>query len=66
MSIPHGFPKDGAVNTSASPATSSVKAHRVPLGKIDVHTAAAATTLGRVLPAESARPVQAPIFNSAL
>ncbi len=66
MPIPHGFPKDGAVNTSTTPSTSSVKAHRVPLTKIDVHSASAATTLGRVLPAESARPVQAPIFNSAL
>ncbi|MFJ3520291.1 hypothetical protein OG444_09610 [Streptomyces sp. NBC_01232] len=54
------------MNTSATPTTSSVKAHRVPLSKIDVHTASAATTLGRMLPAESARPVQAPIFNSAL
>ncbi|MER6200058.1 FxSxx-COOH cyclophane-containing RiPP peptide [Streptomyces sp. NPDC001586] len=54
------------MNTSATPATSTVKAHRLPLGKIDVHTASAATTLGRVLPAESGRPVQAPIFNSAL
>ncbi|MER6449970.1 FXSXX-COOH protein [Streptomyces venezuelae] len=54
------------MNTSASPAPSSVKAHRVPLSKIDVHTASMATTLGRVLPAESSRPVQAPIFNSAL
>ncbi|WP_240804113.1 FxSxx-COOH cyclophane-containing RiPP peptide [Streptomyces sp. A0592] len=54
------------MNTSATPVTSTVKAHRVPLTKIDVETAAAAATLGRVLPAESRRPVQAPIFNSAL
>lgn len=66
MPIPHGFPKDGVVNTSATPATSTVKARRVPLAKIDVHTASAATTLGRVLPAESGRSVQTPIFNSAL
>ncbi|MDX6764249.1 MULTISPECIES: FXSXX-COOH protein [Streptomyces] len=54
------------MNTSATPATSTVKARRVPLAKIDVETASAAVTLGRVLPAESGRPVQAPIFNSAL
>ncbi|THA80017.1 FXSXX-COOH protein [Streptomyces sp. A0592] len=66
MPIPYGFPEDGVVNTSATPVTSTVKAHRVPLTKIDVETAAAAATLGRVLPAESRRPVQAPIFNSAL
>ncbi|MFJ3727773.1 FxSxx-COOH cyclophane-containing RiPP peptide [Streptomyces sp. NPDC090045] len=54
------------MNTSATPPTSTVKARRIPLAKIDVHTASAAATLGRVLPAESGRPVQAPIFNSAL
>ncbi|MFE5723522.1 FxSxx-COOH cyclophane-containing RiPP peptide [Streptomyces erythrochromogenes] len=54
------------MNTSATPATSTVKAHRVPLTKIDVEAASAAATLGRVLPAESRRPLQAPIFNSAL
>ncbi len=66
MPIPHDFPEDGVVNTSATPPTSTVKARRVPLAKIDVETASAATTLGRVLPAASGRPVQAPIFNSAL
>lgn len=66
MSIPHGFPKDGVVNTSASPATSTVKARRVPLAQIDVRSASAAAKLGRVLPTESGRSVQAPIFNSAL
>ncbi len=66
MPIPYGFPEDGVVNTSATPATSTVKARRVPLTKIDVETASAAATLGRVLPTESGRPVQAPIFNSAL
>ncbi len=66
MAIPHDFPEDGVVNTSATPPTSTVKARRVPLAKIDVETASAAATLGRVLPAEYGRPVQAPIFNSAL
>ncbi|MEU6313559.1 hypothetical protein [Streptomyces sp. NPDC047014] len=54
------------MNTSATPPTSTAKARRIPLTKIDVQTAAAATTLGRMMPAESVRPVQAPIFNSAL
>ncbi|MFC6985864.1 FxSxx-COOH cyclophane-containing RiPP peptide [Streptomyces cirratus] len=38
----------------------------VPLDRIDVHSASAARTLGRVLPSENGRHVQAPIFNSAL
>ncbi|MFD3699281.1 FxSxx-COOH cyclophane-containing RiPP peptide [Streptomyces sp. NPDC058646] len=54
------------MNTSAAPATSTVKARRTPLAQIDVHSASAAAKLGRVLPAESSRPVQSPIFNSAL
>ncbi|WKV74839.1 FXSXX-COOH protein [Streptomyces sp. PCS3-D2] len=54
------------MNTSATPPTSTVKARRVPLAKIDIETASAVATLDRVLPAESGRPVQAPIFNSAL
>ncbi|MCJ1679721.1 FxSxx-COOH protein [Streptomyces sp. APSN-46.1] len=54
------------MNTSATPPTSTVKARRVPLARIDVRSAFATATLGRVLPAESRRPVQAPIFNSAL
>ncbi|MGW7454422.1 FxSxx-COOH cyclophane-containing RiPP peptide [Streptomyces sp. NPDC054787] len=54
------------MNTSATPPTSTVKARRVPLSKIDVHTASAVSTLGRVLPTESGRSVQSPIFNSAL
>lgn len=66
MPIPHGSPKDGVVNTSATPSTSAVKARRVPLAQIDVRSASAAAKLGRVLLTESGRPVQAPIFNSAL
>ncbi|MBP0933563.1 FXSXX-COOH protein [Streptomyces sp. CB02120-2] len=66
MPIPHGFPEDGVVNTSATPPTSTVKARRVPLARIDVRSASATATLGRVLPTESGRSVQAPIFNSAL
>lgn len=66
MPIPHGFLKDGVVNTSATPPTSTVKANRVPLDRIDVRSAHAAATLGRVLRTESGRSVQAPIFNSAL
>ncbi|MET9700044.1 FXSXX-COOH protein [Streptomyces sp. NPDC006529] len=54
------------MNTSATPATSTVKTHRVPLAQIDVRSASSAVALGRVLRAESGRPVQAPIFNSAL
>ncbi|MFD9334891.1 FxSxx-COOH cyclophane-containing RiPP peptide [Streptomyces sp. NPDC060028] len=54
------------MNTSATPPTSTVKDRRVPLAQIDVRSASAASTLGRVLPTESARRVQAPIFNSAL
>ncbi|MFD3807904.1 FxSxx-COOH cyclophane-containing RiPP peptide [Streptomyces sp. NPDC058611] len=54
------------MNTSAAPATSTVKARRTPLAQIDVRSASATATLGRVLPAESGRSVQAPIFNSAL
>ncbi len=66
MPIPHGFPEDGVVNTSATPPTSTVKARRIPLAKIDVETASAAATLGRMMPSASRRPIQAPIFNSAL
>ncbi|MEU3903685.1 MULTISPECIES: FxSxx-COOH cyclophane-containing RiPP peptide [Streptomyces] len=54
------------MNTSATPPTSTVKARRVPLARIDVRSASATATLGRVLPTESGRSVQAPIFNSAL
>ncbi|MCP3821984.1 FxSxx-COOH protein [Streptomyces sp. A3M-1-3] len=38
----------------------------MPLAEIDVRSASAAAKLGRVLPATSGRPVQAPTFNSAL
>ncbi|MFJ6796343.1 FxSxx-COOH cyclophane-containing RiPP peptide [Streptomyces sp. NPDC091268] len=54
------------MNTSATPPTSTVKTRRVPLAQIDVRSASATSVLGRVLPAESARRAQAPIFNSAL
>ncbi|MEU9417834.1 FxSxx-COOH cyclophane-containing RiPP peptide [Streptomyces sp. NPDC051000] len=54
------------MNTSATPPTITVKTSRVPLDRIDVHSASAATTLGRVLRTETGRHVQAPIFNSAL
>ncbi|MCX5197622.1 FxSxx-COOH protein [Streptomyces sp. NBC_00249] len=54
------------MNTSATPPTSTVKDRRVPLAKIDVRSASAAAALGRVLPSESGRHGQAPIFNSAL
>ncbi|MEU9107029.1 FxSxx-COOH cyclophane-containing RiPP peptide [Streptomyces xanthophaeus] len=54
------------MNTSAAPATSTVKARRTPLAEIDVRSSSAVARLGRVLPTESGRPVQAPIFNSAL
>ncbi|MFF7300936.1 FXSXX-COOH protein [Streptomyces sp. NPDC008265] len=54
------------MNTSATPPTSTVKARRVPLAKIDIETASAAATLGRMMPSASRRPLQAPIFNSAL
>ncbi|MEV7525649.1 FxSxx-COOH protein [Streptomyces sp. NBC_01351] len=54
------------MNTSATPPTSTVKADRVPLDRIDVRSASAAAALGRVLKTESGRSVQAPIFNSAL
>ncbi|MGW7100757.1 FxSxx-COOH cyclophane-containing RiPP peptide [Streptomyces sp. NPDC054838] len=54
------------MNTSATPATSTVKTPRVPLDRIDVRSASAAAVLGRVLPSENGRHVQAPIFNSAL
>ncbi|WP_405983146.1 FxSxx-COOH cyclophane-containing RiPP peptide [Streptomyces sp. NBC_00158] len=64
--ISHGLPEDGVVNTSATPPTSTVKDRRVPLAKIDVRSASAAAVLERVLPSESGRRVQAPIFNSAL
>ncbi|MCX5379200.1 FxSxx-COOH protein [Streptomyces sp. NBC_00091] len=64
--ISDGFPEDGVVNTSATPPTSTVKDRRVPLTKIDAHSASAAAALGRVLPSESGRHVQTPIFNSAL
>ncbi|MFG2619873.1 FxSxx-COOH cyclophane-containing RiPP peptide [Streptomyces sp. NPDC048507] len=64
--ISHGLPEDGVVNTSATPPTSTVKNRRVPLAQIDVRSASAAAALGRVLPSESRRHVQAPIFNSAL
>ncbi|MEU9040005.1 hypothetical protein AB0D45_34570 [Streptomyces sp. NPDC048352] len=54
------------MNTSATPPTSTVKDRRVPLAKIDVRSAPAAAALERVLPAESGRRIQSPIFNSAL
>ncbi|MFD3871992.1 FXSXX-COOH protein [Streptomyces sp. NPDC058623] len=54
------------MNTSATPPTSTNRDRRVPLALIDVRSAAATATLGRVIPSESGRRVQAPIFNSAL
>ncbi|MFF4370963.1 hypothetical protein [Streptomyces sp. NPDC001594] len=54
------------MNTSATPPTSADKDLRVPLDKIDVRNASVAAALGRVLPSESGRHAQAPIFNSAL
>ncbi|MFD6182209.1 FxSxx-COOH cyclophane-containing RiPP peptide [Streptomyces goshikiensis] len=54
------------MNTSATPPTSTAKTRRVPLARIDVRSASATATLGRVLPMESGRSVQAPLFNSAL
>ncbi|GGZ85850.1 FxSxx-COOH cyclophane-containing RiPP peptide [Streptomyces subrutilus] len=54
------------MNTSASPSTGTAEARRTPLAQIDVRSASAAAALGRVLPAESGRSVQAPTFNSAL
>lgn len=61
--IPCGLPEDGAMNTPPTPPN---KDRRVPLGKIDVRSAPIAAALGRVLPSESGRHAQAPIFNSAL
>ncbi|AWZ06130.1 FXSXX-COOH protein [Streptomyces sp. ICC1] len=66
LPIPHDLPEDGVMNTSATPPTGTVKVRRVPLDRIDVRGARAAATLGRVLPTEAGRQVQAPIFNSAL
>ncbi|THA52655.1 FXSXX-COOH protein [Streptomyces sp. A1136] len=66
LPISHDLPEDGVVNTSATPTTSTVKTPLVPLDRIDVHSASAAETLGRVLPSENGRHVQAPMFNSAL
>lgn len=54
------------MNTSATHPASTVTARRVPLDRIDVRGARAVATLGRVLPTESGRKVQTPIFNSAL
>lgn len=54
------------MNTSATPQTGTVKADRVPLAQTDIRSASATAALDRVLPGESVRPVQAPIFNSAL
>ncbi|MFJ3928119.1 FxSxx-COOH cyclophane-containing RiPP peptide [Streptomyces sp. NPDC090022] len=54
------------MNTSATPPTGTDKTRRVPLAEIDVRSAAATAALGRVLPTESGRTVQTPIFNSAL
>ncbi|MFJ9339613.1 FxSxx-COOH cyclophane-containing RiPP peptide [Streptomyces sp. NPDC101733] len=54
------------MNTSATPPTCTNKGRRVPLAQLDARSASAAATLGRVLPSESGRHVQAPIFNSAL
>ncbi|MEU8436555.1 FxSxx-COOH cyclophane-containing RiPP peptide [Streptomyces sp. NPDC029216] len=54
------------MNTSATPPTSSAKDRRVPLDKIDTRSASVVAALGRVLPSESGRHSQAPIFNSAL
>ncbi|MFI5620009.1 FxSxx-COOH cyclophane-containing RiPP peptide [Streptomyces sp. NPDC051567] len=54
------------MNTSATPAASTVKTPRVPLDRIDVRSASAVTALGRVLPSESGRPSGTPLFNSAL
>ncbi|MFJ7156838.1 FxSxx-COOH cyclophane-containing RiPP peptide [Streptomyces sp. NPDC101118] len=55
-----------AVKTSVTSSTSAGKNRRVPLADIDVRSTAAAAALSRVLPSESGRPVQTPIFNSAL
>ncbi|MFI8105712.1 FxSxx-COOH cyclophane-containing RiPP peptide [Streptomyces sp. NPDC086023] len=54
------------MKTSVTPSTSAGKNRRVPLADIDVRSTAAAAALSRVLPSESGRPVQTPIFNSAL
>ncbi|MFE2286011.1 hypothetical protein ACFXDJ_17805 [Streptomyces sp. NPDC059443] len=54
------------MNTSAPPPAGTVGARRVPLDRIDVRGARAAANLSRILPRESGRLVQAPIFNSAL
>ncbi|MFE2850857.1 FxSxx-COOH cyclophane-containing RiPP peptide [Streptomyces lavendulae] len=54
------------MNTSATPPTSPDKDRRVPLARIDARSASAAAVIGRVLPSESGRHVQTPIFNSAL
>ncbi|GLV86295.1 hypothetical protein Slala03_59840 [Streptomyces lavendulae subsp. lavendulae] len=54
------------MNTSATPPTSPDKDRRVPLTRIDALSASAAAAIGRVLPSESGRHVQTPIFNSAL
>ncbi|WP_432715353.1 FxSxx-COOH cyclophane-containing RiPP peptide [Streptomyces lavendulae] len=64
--ISDGLPEDGVVNTSATPPTSPDKDRRVPLTRIDALSASAAAAIGRVLPSESGRHVQTPIFNSAL
>ncbi|MFF5446565.1 FxSxx-COOH cyclophane-containing RiPP peptide [Streptomyces sp. NPDC012888] len=53
------------MKTSATPPTGA-KTRRVPLAEIDARSASATAALGRVLPSESTRPVQAPTFNSAL
>jgi FXSXX-COOH protein len=54
------------VNTTATRSVEADKTRRVSLADIDVRSAHAAVALGRVLPSESGRPVQNPIFNSAL
>ncbi|WP_063753396.1 FxSxx-COOH cyclophane-containing RiPP peptide [Streptomyces sp. NRRL S-87] len=53
------------MNTTATRADAD-KARRVSLADIDVRSVSAEAVLGRVLPSESGRPVQSPIFNSAL
>jgi FXSXX-COOH protein len=54
------------VNTSATPSTSAENDRRVPLAEIDAHGTAAVAVLSRVLPSETGRPVQDPVFNSAV
>ncbi|MEV7418633.1 FxSxx-COOH cyclophane-containing RiPP peptide [Streptomyces sp. NPDC089919] len=54
------------MNSTASLSTGADQKRRVPLADIDVRSSAAAAALSRVLPSETGRPVQTPIFNSAV